>query len=879
MNKSMKKITACALTAALALSMTFTGGSEASAAKKDKGKIKKITVTNVKKKKLKMMEGDSFKLKVKVKASPNKAKYKKVRFVSSKKKVATVSQKGKIKAKKAGKAKISVISRTNKKKKAVVQVTVASKRPPCGGAQGKLNTPVPSGTPAPSGKPGTKTEAPASGTPTATPTPTPTPSPEPDGTSRSVRRPFVQGVHVGDSLSGADIEGGSVIDSNGNDIEGTYSFEKPDTVMEKTGIVHQKVSFTPADSRFAGVKDIEITIPVSKAKVTISKLPYAGAITADQSLASSKLSGGEVKDEAGNVVPGSFVWTDAEAVPEKTGKCSVTFVPTDTEKYRRAATYIRVTVNGTPSASAPSDKKIDLSGGTWINKAAYENAWDGTVYDLTPYIEGLDMSLYEKVSLSVKLYDISEKPITSTGQGVAACKLSTKSNDWTGFASSWIDGNGSISLENFAGQELYLVVQNTSAAIGYIEITSLTLNVKGSSNIKDGSSLKAVFGDIFGKIGTAIADFEVTSQSTYNFIRSQFNGFTLGNEMKPERILGGSPTLSDSNPAGYVDTAKFVHPYLDKKYPKIDFDSIDNYIKRAYDNGLKMRYHVFVWHAQTPKWWFKENFSTSGSSAYVTPEVMDGRLEYMIRNVMTHIYNLKDENGVYIGRETIDSWDIANEYFHNYDKGYKSYWDEVYYPDYAFKKEKHSGILTPTYIKEAFALAHSILKDYGMEDSVSLLFNEFNTYMEADKIVTMINYFNTQDEINPEGEKICSGIGMQMHLDMGYPTVEGVRTGAIEKFRQAGFEIQITEFDLTDKVKSEETQKNQAQRWLDLMKMLIDEKDKGANITGVTWWGTSDPHSWRREGVPLLFSDYWKAKDHYFKAIQAAADYNEGYYD
>ena len=754
MNKSMKKITACALTAALALSMTFAGGSEANAAKKGKGKIKKITVTNVKKKKLKMMEGDSFKLKVKVKASPNKAKYKKVRFVSSKKKVATVSQKGKIKAKKAGKAKISVISRTNKKKKAVVQVTVASKRPPCGGTQGKLNTPVPSGTPAPSGKPGTKTEAPASGTPTATPTPTPTPSPEPDGTSRSVRRPFVQGVHVGDSLSGADIEGGSVIDSNGNDIEGTYSFEKPDTVMEKTGIVHQKVSFTPADSRFAGVKDIEITIPVSKAKVTISKLPYAGAITADQSLASSKLSEGEVKDEAGNVVPGSFVWTDAEAVPEKTGKCSVTFVPTDTEKYRRAATYVKVTVNGTPSASASSD-----------------------------------------------------------------------------------------------------------------------------SNIKDGSSLKAVFGDIFGKIGTAIADFEVTSQSTYNFIRSQFNGFTLGNEMKPERILGGSPTLSDSNPAGYVDTAKFVHPYLDKKYPKIDFDSIDNYIKRAYDNGLKMRYHVFVWHAQTPKWWFKENFSTSGSSAYVTPEVMDGRLEYMIRNVMTHIYNLKDENGVYIGRETIDSWDIANEYFHNYDKGYKSYWDEVYYPDYTFKKEKYSGILTPTYIKEAFALAHSILKDYGMEDSVSLLFNEFNTYMEADKIVTMINYFNTQDEINPEGEKICSGIGMQMHLDMGYPTVEGVRTGAIEKFRQAGFEIQITEFDLTDKVKSEETQKNQAQRWLDLMKMLIDEKDKGANITGVTWWGTSDPHSWRREGVPLLFSDYWKAKDHYFKAIQAAADYNEGYYD
>lgn len=47
---------------------------------------------------------------------------------------------------------------------------------------------------------------------------------------------------------------------------------------------------------------------------------------------------------------------------------------------------------------------------------------------------------------------------------------------------------------------------------------------------------------------------------------------------------------------------------------------------------------------------------------------------------MTHIYTYQNADGVYVGREVIDNWDIANEYLHNNDGGTKSYWDEVYYP-------------------------------------------------------------------------------------------------------------------------------------------------------------------------------------------------------
>ena len=117
---------------------------------------------------------------------------------------------------------------------------------------------------------------------------------------------------------------------------------------------------------------------------------------------------------------------------------------------------------------------------------------------------------------------------------------------------------------------------------------------------------------------------------------------------------------------------------------------------------------------------------------------------------------------------------------------------------------------------------------------------------------------------------------MQTHLDMGYPTIESIGTNAIDKFKAAGFEIQMTEMDLTDKVQTEKSQANQIKKWYNLMMLLMTEKDSGAKITGIVWWGPSDNHSWRSEGAPLLFSEYWKAKEHYFQVMDAASWYNQG---
>lgn len=91
-----------------------------------KGKVKSITITNVKNKKLTLEKGKSKTLKVKVKTKEKKVS-KKYTFKSSNSKIVKVVKKGnniKVTAKKAGKAKITVKSKANKKKKYVVTVTV-----------------------------------------------------------------------------------------------------------------------------------------------------------------------------------------------------------------------------------------------------------------------------------------------------------------------------------------------------------------------------------------------------------------------------------------------------------------------------------------------------------------------------------------------------------------------------------------------------------------------------------------------------------------------------------------------------------------------------------------------------------------------------------
>ncbi len=155
---------------AMAGALMFTSVLGSSVVSQAAPKTKKIVMN---KKKVTLKVGKTFKLKVK-KVNPTKAS-KAVTYKSNKTKIATVSKKGVIKAKKVGKAKITVVSKKNKKAKATVNVVVkkaASVKVPA-----VTTAPIVSATPAASAAPGTSAPPSVTQTPATSATPVPTSTP------------------------------------------------------------------------------------------------------------------------------------------------------------------------------------------------------------------------------------------------------------------------------------------------------------------------------------------------------------------------------------------------------------------------------------------------------------------------------------------------------------------------------------------------------------------------------------------------------------------------------------------------------------------------------------------------------------------------------
>ena len=267
--------------------------------------IKGISIVNVKGKKLTLKKGAVFALKVKVKAKAGtKKKYKKVSFISSDKKIISVSSKGKIKAKKTGTAKVTVRSKTDKKKKTVLRITVKGKEETAPTAPA-APTETPNDTETPTAVPTEK--------PDVTPTGVPVITSKPDGTSTLCYKPYTSMAYVGNKLSESVVEGGHIVDSNGAEIPGKYEWENPDTVLEKAGKTFYKVNFQPADRTFEKISGIRIPVQVSKRQLFL-KPPKASAITTDQALSHSSLTGGSASDASGKAVNGHFEWLDETAV-------------------------------------------------------------------------------------------------------------------------------------------------------------------------------------------------------------------------------------------------------------------------------------------------------------------------------------------------------------------------------------------------------------------------------------------------------------------------------------------------------------------------------------------------------------------------------------
>lgn len=279
---------------------------------------------------------------------------------------------------------------------------------------------------------------------------------------------------------------------------------------------------------------------------------------------------------------------------------------------------------------------------------------------------------------------------------------------------------------------------------------------------------------------------------------------------------------------------------------QFDFERADQFVRFGEKYKMIVIGHTLIWHSQAPKWFFEDK-----NGAQVTKDVL-------IERMKSHIFTVVKR---YKGR--IKGWDVVNEAIND---------------DGSFRESPFYKIIGKEYIKLAFQFAHQA------DPNAELYYNDYSMALPGRRrgVVEMVK------ELQLQGIQI-SGIGMQGHLGMDFPTVEEFEKSLVA-FSNLGVKVMITEMDLSvlpspwaktganisDKATYQEKMNPYSKgvpaeinaQWekiySDFFKMFIKHKDK---IDRVTLWGVSDNDSWKndwpikgRTDYPLLFDRNYQPK-------------------
>lgn len=316
--------------------------------------------------------------------------------------------------------------------------------------------------------------------------------------------------------------------------------------------------------------------------------------------------------------------------------------------------------------------------------------------------------------------------------------------------------------------------------------------------------LKDKYKDYF-KIGTAVNPKTVKTHE--KLLKTHFNCLTCENESKPSNIL--------RNENEYY------------------FDQVDGILKFAKDNDMAMRGHTFVWHNQTPGWFFKDATKES--------------LLQTLRDYITTV-GKRYENDFYC-------WDVVNEAIE--DK-----------TDIFLRKSPWLDIIGEDFMDHAFRIAKEILPE------TDLYYNDYNESLlpKRDKI-----YKAVKDMLD-RGVPV-DGIGFQCHWNITSPTMDEFKS-AIEKYAKLGLKIQVTEMDVSLFAFQDETKldkpglellKKQVEIYKEAFRVFREYKDL---VDCVTLWGVADDETWldnfpvrNRKNWPLLFDENHEPKESFYEIM------------
>ena len=342
------------------------------------------------------------------------------------------------------------------------------------------------------------------------------------------------------------------------------------------------------------------------------------------------------------------------------------------------------------------------------------------------------------------------------------------------------------------------------------------------------TGLKDAYKDYFS-IGVAVNMRNLSNPEQIAIIKKDFNSITAENDMKPQ------PT----EPA----------------YGQFNWENADKIANFCRSNGIKLRGHCLMWHAQIGEWMYKDEKGDLVSK------------EKLFQNMKHHITAIVERY-----KDVIYAWDVVNEAIS--DGGWQGGRRGMGEHPSPYRNSPLYQIAGDEFIKKAFIYAREA------DPNVLLFYNDYNAADpgKRDRIYNMVK------SMKEEGVPI-DGIGMQGHYNVYGPSMEDV-DAALTKYSTIVKHIHITELDIRANQEmggqlnfsrdggniSQVVKTLQEDQYARLFKVLRKHKDV---VDNVTFWNLSDRDSWLgARNYPLPYDENYKAKRVYsiIKDFDPASD-------
>ena len=311
-------------------------------------------------------------------------------------------------------------------------------------------------------------------------------------------------------------------------------------------------------------------------------------------------------------------------------------------------------------------------------------------------------------------------------------------------------------------------------------------------------------------------------------ILKNFNSITAENEGKPEQVLdqAACQELAQNDETAVAITTK-------------PFEKIYDWCEAHH---IKVRHHTFVWHQQTPGWFFNKGYASNGQQ--VSRDVMIGRLNNYLETAietfderwpgLVYALDIVNEAIEEVGQMRRGNWmnTIGDDYIYQAflaaDK-YKKDYQEVYYNDYAFDQIEWGGI------ERCQWAVDELLK----------------------KCID---------------EGLIDGIGIQSHIEK--PEYADAVIEDAKIICKAGIKCQITELDINVSGNNETQFANQKDLYKKIVKAVLEGNANGTmDVNAIIVWGITDNTSWHSSNYPLMFDSNYAKKPAYYGFLEALEEF------